>query len=470
VNALDVCYLSAIELRERYRRRELSPLEVTGLILERIGKLNPSLNAFLTVTVERALEDARAAERAYGGEGEPGPLAGIPISIKDLTPTAGIRTTMGSLLYQDWIPDEDGPFVERVNAAGAVMLGKTNTPEYGWKGDSGNRLIGPTHNPWKHGATAGGSSGGAAAAVAAGLGPLAQGSDGAGSIRIPSGFSGIFGLKPTLGLVAYYPASAVEVLSHLGPMTRTVRDAGLLLNVVGRQDDRDRYSYPTETDFVAACDGGISGLRVAWSPDLGYAPVDPEVRDITSRAAQRLSDLGAHVEEVDPGIADPWDTLDTIWLAAQAGRHKDDFDEVRELIDPGRIKLVERGRKLTAVDLYNAHVQRTGLYHQWRRFFEDGRWDLLVTPQLPVTAFPAGDDHPGTIDGKPVNYLGWTAFTYPFNLTGQPAATVPCGFAANGLPVCLQFVGRWRDDATVLRAAAAYEEMAPWAQHRPPVD
>jgi aspartyl-tRNA(Asn)/glutamyl-tRNA(Gln) amidotransferase subunit A len=470
VNALDVCYLSAIELRERYRRRELSPLEVTGLILERIGKLNPSLNAFLTVTVERALEDARAAERAYGGEGEPGPLAGIPISIKDLTPTAGIRTTMGSLLYQDWIPDEDGPFVERVNAAGAVMLGKTNTPEYGWKGDSGNRLIGPTHNPWKHGATAGGSSGGAAAAVAAGLGPLAQGSDGAGSIRIPSGFSGIFGLKPTLGLVAYYPASAVEVLSHLGPMTRTVRDAGLLLNVVGRQDDRDRYSYPTETDFVAACDGGISGLRVAWSPDLGYAPVDPEVRDITSRAAQRLSDLGAHVEEVDPGIADPWDTLDTIWLAAQAGRHKDDFDEVRELIDPGRIELVERGRKLTAVDLYNAHVQRTGLYHQWRRFFEDGRWDLLVTPQLPVTAFPAGDDHPGTIDGKPVNYLGWTAFTYPFNLTGQPAATVPCGFAANGLPVCLQFVGRWRDDATVLRAAAAYEEMAPWAQHRPPVD
>jgi aspartyl-tRNA(Asn)/glutamyl-tRNA(Gln) amidotransferase subunit A len=470
VNALDVCYLSAIELRERYRRRELSPLEVTGLILERIGKLNPSLNAFLTVTVERALEDARAAERAYGGEGEPGPLAGIPISIKDLTPTAGIRTTMGSLLYQDWIPDEDGPFVERVNAAGAVMLGKTNTPEYGWKGDSGNRLIGPTHNPWKHGATAGGSSGGAAAAVAAGLGPLAQGSDGAGSIRIPSGFSGIFGLKPTLGLVAYYPASAVEVLSHLGPMTRTVRDAGLLLNVVGRQDDRDRYSYPTETDFVAACDGGISGLRVAWSPDLGYAPVDPEVRDITSRAAQRLSDLGAHVEEVDPGIADPWDTLDTIWLAAQAGRHKDDFDEVRELIDPGRIELVERGRKLTAVDLYNAHVQRTGLYHQWRRFFEDGRWDLLVTPQLPVTAFPAGDDHPGTIDGKPVNYLGWTAFTYPFNLTGQPAATVPCGFAANGLPVCLQFVGRWRDDATVLRAAAAYEEMAPWAQHRPPLN
>jgi aspartyl-tRNA(Asn)/glutamyl-tRNA(Gln) amidotransferase subunit A len=253
-------------------------------------------------------------------------------------------------------------------------------------------------------------------------------------------------------------------------MTRTVRDAALLLNVVGRQDDRDRNSYPIETDFVAACDGGISGLRVAWSADLGYAPIDPEVREITTRAAQRLADLGAHVEEVTPGIADPWDTLDTLWLAAQAGRHKDDFDRVRELIDPGRIELVERGRQLTAVDLYEAHVQRTTYYHQWRRFFEDGNWDLLVTPQLPVTAFPAGDNHPGTIDGHEVNYLGWTAFTYPFNLTGQPAASIPCGFAANGLPVALQFVGRWRDDATVLRASAAYEEAFPWAQHRPPVD
>lgn len=470
METLDVCYLSALEMLEKFRSRELSPVDVTSQVLERIERINPTLNAFLTVTAERALEDARAAERAYSSQSGLGALAGIPISIKDLTPTAGIRTTMGSLLYQDWLPEEDGPFVQRVNAAGAVMLGKTNTPEFGWKGDSGNRLIGPTHNPWKHGATAGGSSGGAAAAIAAGLGPLAQGSDGAGSIRIPAAFCGIFGIKPSFGLVAYYPPSTVEVLSHIGPMTRTVRDAALLLNVVGRQDDRDRNSYPVTTDFIAACDGGIRGLRVAWSPDLGYAPVDPEVREITTRAAQRLSDLGAHVEEVNPGIADPWDTLDTIWLAAQASRHSTNFDEIRDLIDPGRVALVERGRKLTAIDLHEALIQRTAYYHQWRRFFADGRWDLLVTPQLPVTAFPAGNDHPGTIDGQPVNYLGWTAFTYPFNLTGQPAATVPCGFAANGLPVCLQFVGRWRDDATVLRAAAAYEEMEPWAHHRPPVD
>jgi aspartyl-tRNA(Asn)/glutamyl-tRNA(Gln) amidotransferase subunit A len=467
----EIAYMPALELRERFRRRDLSPIEVTGVILERIGQLNPSLNAYLTVTVERALEDARLAERRYMGDGEPGELCGIPISIKDLTPTRGIRTTMGSLLYENHVPDEDGLFVERVNAAGAVMLGKTNTPEFGWKGDSGNRLIGPTHNPWKHGQTAGGSSGGAAAAVAAGLGPLAQGSDGAGSVRIPAGFCGIFGLKPTLGLIAYYPPSAVDVLSHLGPMTRTVRDAALLMNVVARQDDRDRLSYPIDVDFVAACDGGISGLRVAWSPDLGYAAIDPEVRETTTRAAERLSDLGCHVEEVNPGIPDPWEEiLDPIWLAAQAGRHKDNFDAVRDLIDPGRVPLVERGMRLSAVDVVAALAKRHDYYHAWRRFMVDGSWDLLVTPQLPVTAFTAGESDPGVIAGRPVSYLSWTAFSYPFNITGQPAATVPCGFASDGLPVALQFVGRWRDDATVLRAAAAYEEMAPWAPYRPPVD
>jgi aspartyl-tRNA(Asn)/glutamyl-tRNA(Gln) amidotransferase subunit A len=468
VNSTDICYLSALELRELFHRRELSPLEVTGVVLERIGELNPRLNAFLTVTVERALEDARLAERAYAGDGEPGPLCGIPISIKDLTPTKGIRTTLGSLLYEDWVPDEDGPFVERVNAAGAVMLGKTNTPEFGWKGDSGNRLIGPTQNPWKAGQTAGGSSGGAAAAVASGLGPLAQGSDGAGSIRIPAAFCGIFGLKPSFGLVAYYPPSSVEALSHLGPMTRTVRDAALLLNVTAQYDPRDRNSYAHTTDFVAACDGGIDGFRVAWSPDLGYAAVDPEVRAITERAVQKMADLGCHVEEVTMTISDPWPILDTFWLSAQAGRHGAAFEEVRDKIDPGRIPLIERGQQLTAVDLYNAYAQRTTYYHEMRRFM-DG-YDLLVTPQLPVTAFTAGESHPPMIDGREVTYLSWTAFTYPFNLTGHPAASVPCGFASDGLPVALQFVGKWRDDATVLRAAAAYEELAPWAQHRPALE
>lgn len=465
MDALDICYTPATELLQRFRTRELSPVEVTGVILERIGELNPTLNAYLTVTVERALEDALKAERAWGGAGECGPLCGVPISIKDLTPTRGIRTTRGSLLYEDAVPDEDGVFVERVYAAGAVMLGKTNTPEFGWKGDSGNRLIGPTHNPWKQGRTAGGSSGGAAAAVAAGLGPLAQGSDGAGSIRIPAGFCGVFGLKPSFGLVAYYPPSSVEPLAHLGPITRTVRDAALLLNVVGQFDSRDRNSYRHDTDFLAACEGGVKGLRVAWSPDLGFAAIDPEVRELTERAAWRMTELGCEVDEIRIELPDPWPIVDVLWLAAQAGLHRDNFEQVREAIDPGRVPLVERGRELSAVDLYDAYNARTAYYGQMQAAMQG--YDLLVTPQLPVTAFTAGENNPAQIDGRDVSYLSWTAYTYPFNATGHPAASVPCGFASDGLPVALQFVGNWRDDATVLRAAAAFEEMAPWADKRP---
>ncbi|RIK47338.1 MAG: amidase [Chloroflexi bacterium] len=467
MDADDLCYLSAIELLAKYRGGDVSPVEVTDAVLERIARLDPQINAFVTLTAERARADALAAEAAYRSGDAVGALSGVPISIKDLTPTKGIPTKMGSLLYSDNVPDFDPPFVERVYAAGAVMLGKTTTPEFGWKGESSNRVNGPTHNPWKHGLTAGGSSGGAAAAVAAGFGPLAQGSDGAGSIRIPAGFCGVFGLKPSFGLVTYYPPSPMEVLSHLGPLTRTVRDAALLLNVTVGQDPRDRNSFDTGIDYLAACDGDAAGLRVAWSSDLGYAPVDPEVRAITTAAVHRLSDLGWHVEEAHPDADDPWDIVDTLWAAGQANRHRENFAQVRDRIDPGRIPIIERGMSLRAVDVMDALARRHDYYDRVRVFME--RYDLFVTPQLPVTAFPVGHDHPGTVDGHPTTYLGWTAFTYPFNLTGHPAATIPVGFASNGLPVCLQFVGKWRADATVLRAAAAFEAAFPWADKRPPL-
>jgi aspartyl-tRNA(Asn)/glutamyl-tRNA(Gln) amidotransferase subunit A len=462
----DICFLSALDLRDRYRRRELSPVEVTEAVLARIDRLNPSLTAYVTVTSGMAREHAKTAERAYAA-GEAGPLAGIPISIKDLTPTRGIRTTRGSLLSADWVPDEDAPFVERVYAAGAVMLGKTNTPEFGWKGDSGNRVVGPTHNPWRQGRTAGGSSGGGAAAVAAGLGPLAQGSDGAGSIRIPCGFCGIFGLKPSFGLVPQYPPSAMGDLSHMGPMTRTVRDAALLFTVTAGADSRDRFSWSSGIDYLAALDRiDVAGLRVAWSPDLGYAPVDPAVRETTAAAARRFEDLGCHVEEVTPGLPNPWDIVDVIWASATAGTHHDDLAQVRERLDPGRVAVAEHGLTLTAADLASALLRRNTYALAMRTFMDP--YDLLLTPTLPCTAFPAGHDHPGQIAGTPTTYLSWTAFTYPFNLTGQPAATVPCGFDASGLPIGLQIVGRWHDDVTVLRAAAAFETIAPWAHLRPP--
>ncbi len=459
----DLCFLSATELVERYRRRELSPVEVAEAVLARIERVDPALTAFVTVTPELARAQARSAERAYAGDGDPGPLAGVPISIKDLTPTKGIRTARGSLLDPDWIPTEDAPFVERVYAAGAVMLGKTNTPELGWKGDSGNRLVGPTHNPWRHGRTAGGSSGGAGATVAAGFGPLAQGSDGAGSIRIPAAFCGVFGLKPSFGLVPQYPGSAVGDLSHLGPMTRTVRDAALLLSVVAGADERDRLSWSSGADDRLVPEGGIAGLRVAWSPNLGYSKVDPEVAKLTGAAVRRFADLGCEVEEASPGLPSPWDILDLLWASAMAGYFHGRLAEVRDRLDPGLVDVVERGQEIRAEEVMAAQLRRNDYYHGMRRFME--RFDLLLTPTVPSTAFRAGADQPEPADGDG-DYLDWTPFTYPFNLTGQPAATVPCGFA-DGLPVGLQTVGRWRDDAAVLRAAAAFEAVAPWAEHRP---
>ena len=465
----DLCYLSALQLRELYQKHEVSPVEVTEAVLRRMDQLNPSLNAFITTTPELALEGARLAEQAYQTDESPPPLAGIPTSIKDLVPMTGIRTTRGSLLYKDWVPDYDAPITERLHEAGAVMLGKTNLPELGWKGDSTNRIIGSTHNPWKHGRTAGGSSGGGTAAVAAGLGPLAQGSDGAGSIRIPVSFCGIYGLKPSWGLIPQYPASAVELFSHLGPMTRTVADAALMLNVMAGADPRDRLSLPTEIDYLAALEGSIAGLRVAWSPDLGYAPIDPEVREIVAKAAGRFSELGCYVEEAQPDLEDPWESIvHVIWASAFAGLHLHDLEAVRDQIDPGLVRVIELGLQLTGAEVAIAYARRNDYYHAWRQFME--RYDLLLTPTLPVTAFAAGDDYPGQIDGQPTTYLSWTAFTYPFNITGQPAASVPCGFDRAGLPVGLQIVGRWRDDVTVLRASAAFETLAPWAEKYPPLD
>lgn len=468
VSNQELCFLSAVELKERFAARELSPVEVTETVLAEIDRLNPTLNAYVTVTSDLARAQARSAERAYAGN-LAAPLAGIPVSIKDLTVTKGIRTTRGSLLYKDWVPDEDAPFMDRMYDGGAVMLGKTNTPELGWKGETTNRVVGSSHNPWKHGRTPGGSSGGGAAAVAAGLGPLSQGSDGAGSIRIPSGFCGIFGLKPSWGLVPQYPSSGLIELAHLGPMTRTVRDAALMLNATAGADPRDRNSWSSGVDYLAELDNvDLTGMRVAWSPDLGYASVEPEIRATTEAAAKRFEELGCHVEEANPGLQDPWELVDVIWSAGMAAVHRDNLDEVRDLIDPGRLLIIESGLKRSATDLSSAFLERSLYFQSWRLFME--RFDFVLTPTLPCTAFPVGEDYPMTIAGKPTTYLGWTPFTYPFNLTGQPAATVPCGFDSNGLPIGLQIVGRWRDDTTVLRAAAAFESIAPWAQFRPPSD
>jgi aspartyl-tRNA(Asn)/glutamyl-tRNA(Gln) amidotransferase subunit A len=460
-------HLTAAELIAGYRERTLSPVEVTRAVLERIDRLNPKLNAFVTVTPELALTQARAAEQAYR-TGDAGPLAGVPISIKDLTPTKGIRTSRGALYSADWVPDYDAPFVERVYAAGAVMLGKTNTPELGWKGETTNRVFGSTHNPWRYGLTPGGSSGGAAAAVAFGLGPLAQGSDGAGSIRIPASFSGIFGHKPSFGLVPQYPPSAVGDVSHMGPMTRTVTDSALLLNITAGADARDRFSWSSGIDYVEALKAPLHKLKIAYSRDLGVPIVEPEVATLIDDAVTAFVDMGHEIVEATPPVNDPYAINGLLWAAGMAGAFKDNLAELRDSFDPGRLAMIDWVQDKTAVEIAAAQVGRNAYVDAMRAFMQD--YDLLLTPTLPCTAFPVGFDAPETVNGQVLKDLSWTPYTYPFNLTGQPAASVPAGFTPAGLPVGLQIVGKFHDDVSVLRAALAFETARPWRDVWPDED
>jgi Asp-tRNA(Asn)/Glu-tRNA(Gln) amidotransferase A subunit family amidase len=465
----DLCFLSAAELAAAIRVRTLSPREVVDAILERIEVLNPLLNAYCTLTADQARRDARAAEDALV-RGDPiGPLHGVPVSIKDLIFTRGVRTTRGSAVFADFVPTEDSPAVERLKRAGAIVLGKTNTPEFGWKGATDNRVFGPTRNPWDLSRTPGGSSGGSAAAVAAGLGPLSLGTDGAGSIRIPSSFCGTVGIKPSFGRVPYYPPSASDTLSHQGPIARTVADAALMLSVIAGPDERDRHSLPrTADDFASAAREPLGARRIAWSADLGYVTVDVEVRTLAEAAARRFaSDLGCEVEEAAPGFSDPLATVERIFHGSIGASLAGNWPEWRDRLDPGLVAVVEQARGLSGFDIGQANLERQALWERVRRFFE--RYDLLLTPTLPIPAFPVGLDSPRDAAGRPMPILGWTPFTFPFNLTGQPAASVPCGWTAANLPVGLQIVGRRLADAEVIRAAAAFGRVAPWHHRRPPV-
>jgi aspartyl-tRNA(Asn)/glutamyl-tRNA(Gln) amidotransferase subunit A len=462
----DLCYMPATEMAAAIHSKKLSPVELVEALYARIHALNPKLNAYCTLTEDSARRGAHEAE-AVVMRGDPlGPLHGVPMSIKDLLITQGVRTMRGSPIYEHFIPLEDAPSVEKLKLAGALMLGKTTTPEFGYKGMTDSPVTGISRNPWNMERTPGGSSGGAAAAVAAGMGPLAVGTDGGGSIRIPASFCGIFGMKASFGRVAAYPPSAVALVSHTGPMTRTVRDAALMLNVIAGPDERDLGSLPADgTDYLAACDGDLKGLRVAYSANLGYAPVDPEVARLCSAAALVFaSELGCHLEAADPGFANPARFFNTIWVGGLGSYLRPQLEAWESRMDPGLVAMVKEVDDLTAADYGSALSQRLALWDVTRKFFD--RYDLLLTPTMPMPAFGV-DAMPTEIAGQQTDGLGWTPFTFPFNLTGQPAATVPCGFSAGGLPVGLQIVGGRYADALVLRAAAAFEAARPWAAKRP---
>lgn len=465
-----LCWLPATELAALIRRKKVSPVEVIEAVLARIERLNPTLNAYCTVTADLARREAKAAERALTRRSARlGPLHGVPFSIKDLVITKGVRTTWGTRIYADHVPEEDAPVVEKLKAAGGILVGKTNTPMFGWIGATHNLLFGVTRNPWNLDRTPGGSSGGAGAAVAAGMAPLAVGTDGGGSIRIPASFSGIFGLKPSYGRVPAYPFSGAWSLSHAGPMTRTVADAALMLNVIAGPDERDQYSLPPSgIDYVKALRGALKGLRAAWSPTLGFARVvDPEVLALSERAARRFRALGCRVEAVDPPFPDPSQAWHAIFCGGIATRLAPYLRERRGDIDPGLVRIMEEALRWPSTKYVQAWFDRLDFWDSARRFF--ARYDLLLTPAVACPPFKIGLDNPAEIAGTAIREYEWIPFTFPFNMTGQPAASVPCGFTRDGLPIGLQIVGRRFDDATVLRASAAFEKASPWIATRPPV-
>ncbi len=462
----DLRFLPAADLAAAIARRKVSPVDAVKAVLDAIDDTK-TLNAWVTVDADAALKAARAAERAVMRRGvRLGPLHGVPFGVKDLVITKGVRTTFGTPLYRDNVPTEDAPSVARMKAAGGIMIGKTNTPTFGWVGVTDNLIFGLTRNPWNPERTPGGSSGGAGAALAAGMAPLHIGTDGGGSIRKPSAFTGTFGLKASYGRVPVYPASAAWSVSHVGPMTRTVKDAALMLNVIAGPDERDPYSLPAErVDYVKALKGSLKGLRVAYSETLGLAPaVDPEVRDATAKAARVFRELGCRVEATNPSWASPWEPWRAIFLGGIAARLAPYLDRKKE-IDAGLLAIVEESLAWPPAKYVQAWVDRLAWCAKAMAFFE--RYDLLLTPTVASPPFPHGILYPGEIDGVKVGREASSIFTYPFNLTGQPAASVPCGFTKDGLPIGLQIVGRRFDDVTVLRASAAFETARPWIARRP---
>lgn len=464
-----LAFVSATELRALIKLKEISPVELVDQLLERINDLNPQLNAYLTVAEAEARAAAKAAEKAVLKGAELPPLHGIPVAIKDLEFTRGVRTTGGSVVYREFVPDEDAALVERLKRAGVIILGKTNTPEFGSSGEVWNLLGDDCRTPWNLECTSGGSSGGSAAAVAAGLVPLASGTDGAGSIRIPAAFCGVYGIKPTFGLVPLYGGFlGLPMHTCAGPITRTVADAALMLSVIAGHDRRDPNSRKQQRlDLCAALTEPLGSLRIAWSPDLGFASIDPEVRSVTASAARDFESLGCIVEEVTPPVgADFFEIAEPIRNADKCAAFGHLLDTRADDLTPYLRSVLKRGSKVSATEYSKSLQKLRRLEVQMSEFF--GSYDLLLTPTTAVPAFHVRQPV-RKIDGRDVPaYASTTLLTLLWNLTGQPVASIPCGFSKNRLPIGLQIIGGSGEDAMVLRASAAFEALRPWVNTQPP--
>ena len=461
-----LCFTPATQVAELIRTRQLSPVEYMQALLDRIQRLEPRVNAFVHLAADHAMDAARQAEKALMGGGRIGRLHGVPVTIKDLAITKDMPTQSGSKIFAGHQPSEDTPVVPRLRDEGAIILGKTTTSEFGWTGVSRSPLTGITHNPWKHGYNAGASSAGAGAAAAAGFGPLHQGSDGAGSIRMPAHFCGVFGLKPTFGRVPYYPVSTGDFTSHMGPMSRTVGDSALLLEAMAGPHPLDFTTLEAgPAHYLARLHEGIRGKRIAYSPDLGHARVDPEVAALVQKAVARFTELGATVEEV----ATPWGKdgpeLVRFFWAAHLTRLQPYLEKWEAQMDPGLVACIRDAQDYSVSEYQLMRDRKMAYIAAIHRWFED--WDFLLTPAVSVAAFPAERLIPEHWPQHAWDWVMWAEFSYPFNMSWNPAASVPCGFTGDGLPVGLQIVGRRFDDLGVLQAAAAFEQVQPWTDKRP---
>ncbi|HXV25860.1 MAG TPA: amidase [Alphaproteobacteria bacterium] len=455
----DASLLSATEMVAQFRSGSLSPVEATKAALDRIERLNSRFNAFCLVDAEGALAAARTSEGRWRQHAPLGPVDGVPATVKDLVLAKGWPTRRGSKTTTADPAPENAPAVARLRESGAVLLGKTTTPEFGWKGVTDSPLTGITRNPWDDSRTPGGSSGGAAVAAALGMGALHIGTDGGGSIRIPASFTGIFGFKASFGRVPAWPPSPFASVAHLGPMTRTVGDAALMLNAITRPDHRDWYALPQDRrDWRDGLEEGVRGLKIAYAPRIGQTPVEPEVAAAVAVAARRFEELGANVEEAIPALGEVGPIFAAHWFPAAALLIDSIAPEKRTLMDPGLLAIGEQGARMTLLDHLKAVRAREAMGLAMQEFHS--RYDLLLLPTMPLPAFAAGEETP--VDSANRRWTDWTPFTYPFNLTRQPAASVPCAFTKAGLPIGLQIVGRLYDDATVLKAARAFERLQPF--------
>jgi len=473
MNKDEICFMSAYEMLEKIKTQELTSTEITETIIERIERINPIINAYCTPTFELARETAKKADDIVKKGEKLGLLHGIPTSIKDLMQTKGIRTTYGSKLYEDFIPEQDDVAVQRLIAAGCVILGKTNTPEFGSIALTNNMLFGETKNPWDVERNSGGSSGGAASAVASGIGPLALGSDGGGSIRVPSSCCGVYGLKPTFGRIPSYPriGIAFKTLDHYGPIVRYVKDAALMLNVMKGYHPADNNSFPDDDiDYVKTLDNKPKKLKIGYSMTLGFGKIlEEEVKESVLDGIQKFEQFDWDVEESNLKIRKPESAFKTLVSIGYAYDLQKDFNNRLEDLSPDVKSTIKLGLDNNSMNIGKAREQRNQVYEVMYQYFKN--YDILITPTLPCPAIKPGWVESGTtfptIGKKALNTVSWMTYTYPFNMTGLPAASIPSGWTNSGLPIGMQIVGKRYDEKTVLQVSKAFEEIAPWQDKKP---